>query len=96
VCGTSITPMENDLEELLVWYFPKFGKVKEMRMRRYSDFMLLGQSVVEKIQVLWNSIYLVCSSVDLLRIYNVFTYFSKKYVTRILCVFRWDISCGDV
>jgi hypothetical protein len=32
--GTSITLTENDLEELLVWYFPNFGEVKELKLCR--------------------------------------------------------------
>ena len=43
----------------------------------------------------------MCGGVDLLRIciyeYTCkYIFFTKKNVTRILSVFRWDVSCGEV
>jgi hypothetical protein len=59
VCGTSITATENDLEKLLIWYFPNLGTVKELKVRRLSAFMLLGQGVVEHIKIMWNQVFYV-------------------------------------
>jgi len=56
-----------------------------------KDFSYVDTSFSYDIYV----VYVVYVVVQICREY-IFIYFTKKYVTPILSVFRWIVSCGEV
>ena len=71
--------------------FPNFSKLRKFTIVKMICPDLLGQS----------DIRMEFSSIDCLFLYveyleNIRIYFSKKNVTCILSVFRWDVNRSDI